>query len=236
MLLNSTVEPWVPQYFSHTPLINPYKEITCTSRPKIPSHAHILPIWEIRSWDLKTLTQYHLYKEKPYAHGILVSPTPLYKQQASSYHRYMKILLALVSLSHGDSSATNLTIEGFLASTPPVLSVGSLFSCFAGTQLMCVRTINSLMIFMHHNLVSSMGIRAIRHITASKKKELYGPDAVNGYHQPGDREPIQHPGKTSANPRHHGWAVHQAQSKVGVTADPEVRMTPWWTGQWKAEQ
>ena len=114
MLLNSTVEPWVLQYFSHTPLIDPYKEITCTSRPKIPPHAHILPIWEIRSWDLKTLTQYHLYKEKPYAHGILVSPTPLYKQQASSYHRYMKILLALVSLSHGDSLATNLTIEGFL--------------------------------------------------------------------------------------------------------------------------
>ena len=150
MPLIPTVDSWVSQTLACTPLINPYMAITCTSHPKTLLHTRILPIWEVRPRDLRTLTLYLPYKEKSEVHGILISPTPLYKHQASSYLRYAKILLALVSLSY--SSITNLTFRGSLASTKLALSIGSSPSCSLGTQLACIWTINSLTILVDHHL------------------------------------------------------------------------------------
>ena len=61
--------------------------------------------------------------------------------------------------------------------------------------------INLLTIFVHHQLAPSMGIsdNSYRHF---KDKELYGPDTINGHHQPRDREPAQRVGEAGANPYH----------------------------------
>jgi len=37
-----------------------------------------------------------------------------------------------------------------------------------------------------------------------KDKELYGPDMINGHHQPRDRKPAQRIGEVGANPHYGG--------------------------------
>jgi len=63
-----------------------------------------------------------------------------------------------------------------------------------------VWTINSLTIFVHHQLAPSVGMsdKPYRHF---KDKKLYGLDMINGHHQPRDQKPAQCIGEASANPR-----------------------------------
>ena len=55
------------------------------------------------------------------------------------------------------------------------------------------------MIFMHHQLASSVGTSDKLH-RRFKDKELYGLNAINGHHQPRDQEPAQCIGEASTNP------------------------------------
>ena len=96
---------------SHTTLKNPARSY--------------LPYMGRKAQNLGTLTPNLLYKEKFYIQGILVSPTPLYKALGLSF-----LELCAISNSHirviRDSSIVDLTFEGSLACTLPMLSVGFL--------------------------------------------------------------------------------------------------------------
>ena len=157
MPLIPTVDSWVSQTLACTPLINPYMAITCTSHPKTLLHTRILPIWEVRPRDLRTLTLYLPYKEKSEVHGILISPTPLYKHQASSYLRYAKILLALVSLSYCRFFHLWFNLRRFFGQHQIGALVGSSPICSLGTRLTRIWTINSLTIFVYHQLAPYVG-------------------------------------------------------------------------------
>ena len=61
----------------------------------------------------------------------------------------------------------------------------------------------------------------IDHIAASETKELHGPNMFNGYHQPGNRKPLQCLRGTSANPGCNSRMGNPAQLGVGATAKPK---------------
>ena len=63
----------------------------------------------------------------------------------------------------------------------------------------------------------------IDHITASKKKELHGPNMFNGYHQPGIRKPLKHLRETGANPGCNSRTTNPVQLGVGATAKPKAQ-------------
>ena len=63
----------------------------------------------------------------------------------------------------------------------------------------------------------------IDHITASKKKELHGPNMFNGYHQPGIRKPLKHLREIGANPGCNSRTTNLVQLGVGATAKPKAQ-------------
>ena len=65
--------------------------------------------------------------------------------------------------------------------------------------LVRVWTINSLTIFVHHQLTPFIGTND-KPYHRFKDKELYGPDTINGHHQLRDQRPTQRIGEACANP------------------------------------
>ena len=62
-------------------------------------------------------------------------------------------------------------------------------------------------------------------ISPPETKELHGPNAFDGYHQPGNRKPVQCPRETGTNPACSGRAINPAQPGIGTTAKPKERAT-----------
>ena len=232
MPLISMVDRWVPQTLSCTPLINPYMAITCIPHPKTLLRARILPIEEVRPRDLETLTLYSLYKEKFDVYGILISSTPLYKHQASSYLRYAKILLALVSLSYWRFFHLWFNLRRVFSWH----QTGALYRFF--THLFSRYPISAYLdIQLTGNFcASSVG-------TLCKKNEWFAillllrqkscmvlMQSMATINQ--EAEPIQCLWKTSANPCYYNQATHLVQSEVGATIDLEEWTTfqqpMWW--------
>ena len=56
---------------------------------------------------------------------------------------------------------------------------------------------------------------------------MHGPDAINGYHQLEDREPLQRLGETSTNPSSNSWTPHPTQPRVGAIANLGEWATSW---------
>ena len=115
----------------------------------------------------------------------------------------------------GDSSIIDLTCEGSLANTPLVLSNWFFSFVLQVHPLAHMWAINSLTIFMHHQLVPSVGT-SDKSYCRFKDKELYGPNTINGHHQPRDRELTQRIRKASANPHHSSWMAHSTKPWVGT--------------------
>ena len=164
--------------------------------------------WSRVSWD------HSFYKETPPYHGIRVSSLPLHKSQTLPFLRYVNSPYFLYFWVLGDSSIIALTFRGSLASTPLVPFDWFFYFVLQVHPLARVWMINLQTIFVHHQLVSSVGT-SDRPYRCFKDKVLYGLDAINNRHKPRDWKPAQRIKEVVANPRCNSWMTYLVESWVG---------------------
>ena len=121
--------------------------------------------------------------------------------------------------------SSNLTFEGYLASTTPVLSVGSSLFVLCRYCFEHMRTVWLLLIFQHHQFVPSVGTTICKPYYCLLDKKLHGTYSFNvNHHQQSRQQTAAHyPREASPNPHGNSGTPHQIESWPRGTIVPEER-------------